>query len=391
MLTGVRLFVIGVFIMGLTGSADAADRPDVARSVTETFADLKRHDFHPVNEKSFTVDRHLGHDGISDLEDTDWRLRLRAVRDLVRAGAPAVPEIARGLRSGDVQVRYAAAVALGILRAEDAVAPLRRVVREDEAALVRSAAVVSLGQIESRESLDLLQQVRQGDPSRDVQHQAALSIDQIEKEMGATDALRAAYRGLDLSVFERLTPGAAAAEFTLPDTEGKAWTLSDLRGANDWLVLIWVFADWCPVCHGEFDELMTLREAFAQANVSVATVEMHDRYRSRVMVGKEIEPDYWFADQPFYETYTKRIWWPHLLDRGGQVGMTYGVDPMAYAVHAEYINRPASIIIGPDGRVRFAYYGTYWGDRPSIEQLLEMIREQTFDFEHPKRLKPTLE
>jgi len=71
--------------------------------------------------------------------------------------------------------------------------------------------------------------------------------------------------------------------------------------------------------------------------------------------------------------------------------MTYGVDPMAYAVHAEYINRPASIIIGPDGRVRFAYYGTYWGDRPSIEQLLEMIREQTFDFEHPKRLKPTLE
>ena len=28
----------------------------------------------------------------------------------------------------------------------------------------------------------------------------------------------------------------------------------------------------------------------------------------------------------------------------------------------------------------------YWGDPPSIEQTLEMIKTQKFDFVHPKRL-----
>ncbi|WP_158294342.1 hypothetical protein, partial [Halorubrum sp. SP9] len=58
---------------------------------------------------------------------------------------------------------------------------------------------------------------------------------------------------------------------------------------------------------------------------------------------------------------------------------------MSYAVHAEYINRPATIILDPNGTVRFAYYGTFWGDRPSIEETLEMIRSKEFEFEHPER------
>ena len=53
---------------------------------------------------------------------------------------------------------------------------------------------------------------------------------------------------------------------------------------------------------------------------------------------------------------TNEIWWPHLLDRA--VGAQYGVDPLAFAVHAEYINRPSTVIVDPEGIVRFAYYGT---------------------------------
>ena len=105
------------------------------------------------------------------------------------------------------------------------------------------------------------------------------------------------------------------------------------------------------------------------------------------MVGKELDPTYWFAKQSFKQAYTDQIWWPHLLDRAGAVGAAYGVDPLAFAVHAEYINLPSTIIIDPDGIVRLAYYGTFWGDRPTIEQTLEMIHNENFEFQHPKRLK----
>lgn len=59
---------------------------------------------------------------------------------------------------------------------------------------------------------------------------------------------------------------------------------------------------------------------------------------------------------------------------------------MAFAVHAEYVNRPSTIIIDPEGMVRFAYYGTFWGDRPSIHETLEMIQSERFELNHPRRL-----
>jgi len=61
---------------------------------------------------------------------------------------------------------------------------------------------------------------------------------------------------------------------------------------------------------------------------------------------------------------------------------------MAYAVHSEFINRPAVVIVDRDGIVRFAYYGSFWGDRPSIREILEMLGTQKYNFIHPKRLPP---
>lgn len=63
------------------------------------------------------------------------------------------------------------------------------------------------------------------------------------------------------------------------------------------------------------------------------------------------------------------------------------MQPLTFAVHSEYINRPSTIIIDKHGVVRFAYYGTFWGDRPSISETLEMIRTGEFSFEHSKRLQ----
>lgn len=362
----------------------STDEPSGAQSaVADALGRVRDHSFHPV-EDGFTADRTLGEAGIADLEDPDWRVRLLAVRDLVRSGAPAA--VAGGLADDDPQVRYAAATALGILAADGPVDDLEGVLRDDPVSIVRSQAAVALGQVGAERSLASLEDRRENDPSRDVRHQAELAVDRVRKGATAGEELRAAYRDLDPSTFGRVRAGDRAPGFALPDTDGRTWELGDLADEGEWTVLLWVFADWCPVCHTEFDELIEGRDAFEAAGVSVATVECHDEYRARVMVGEEVDPEYWFADESFRERYTDRVWWPHLVDRAGAVGATYGVDPMAYAVHAEYVNRPATVVVDPAGAVRLAYFGTFWGDRPSVEETLAMVRTEQFEYEHPDRL-----
>ncbi len=358
--------------------------------VKEIFERVRSHDFHPLDDdNAMTMDRHLNVAGIADLDDDDWRVRLLAVRDLVRAGVADISDAERirvGLTDQSPHVRQISAMALGILRADQAIEELEYVVANDINTMVRSQAAVSLGQIGSKQSLGLLRKSLEEDPSRDVRHQIELSIDQIEKQMVATDQLLNAYLTLDESGFGSVSEGEPAPDFLLEDTEGKEWQLSKLQDQG-WVVLIWVFADWCPVCHGEFHDLIEMKDEFIKAGVQVFTIETHDTYRGRVMVGKELEPEYWFARESFIEAYTRQIWWPHLLDRAGAVAAKYGADPLTFSVHAEYINRPATLIIDPEGIVRFAYTGTYWGDRPTIVQILKMIGSGDFSFEHPQRRK----
>lgn len=357
-------------------------------TANEVLVRVRTHEFHPLDDERFTIDRASGEHGIADLDDDDWRVRLLALRDLVRAGSNAIDSMRSGLEDDDVQVRYVCAMALGILRADDAIDDLERVVLDDPDPLARSAATMALGRIGATTSVDLLRDRRGNDDSKDVRHQAELAIDRIEKTAVVEPELAASYREIDPETFDRVAVGDRAPPFTLEDVDGRSWDLETIGGDDAWTVLIWVFADWCPVCHREFDELIELRDALHDANVAVATIECHERYRGRVMVGRELEPTYWFADEPFAERYTERIWWPHLLDRAGTVGATYGVDPLAFAVHAEYVNRPSTIVIDPNDTVRFAYFGTFWGDRPSVDETLEMINTREFSYEHPERRVP---
>ncbi|GET24431.1 redoxin domain-containing protein [Prolixibacter sp. NT017] len=377
----IPLIVIQVFI-GMNIKAQEKNR-----SVPGIFSKLAAHPFHPLNdENSMTVDRDLKKDGIADLDNDDWKVRLLAVRDLVRAGLNETAAIKAGLVHASPYVRQVSAKALGILRATQAIPELESVVKNDAVAIVRSQAVIALGQMESEQSLNLLREKLENDPSRDVQHQCELAIYQIENRMGVTRKNLEAWQALDETTFETVNPGDAAPDFTLDDTEGKQWQLSNYKN-NKWVVLIWVFADWCPVCHGEFHDLMEMEDDFENAGAQVFTLEIHDTYRGRVMVGKELEPKYWFAKESFKDAYTSRIWWPHLLDRAGTVGAKFGTDPLAFSVHAEYINRPTTVIIDPKGIVRFIYPGTFWGDRPTIEQTLEFIKSGNFEFNHQRQLK----
>lgn len=74
-----------------------------------------------------------------------------------------------------------------------------------------------------------------------------------------------------------------------------------------------------PIAFKEFHGLIKREARFRELGIEVATLECHDRYRCRVMEGKEIRPSYWFADKlpddhP-QDPYRDGIWWPHLVDR----------------------------------------------------------------------------
>lgn len=358
-----------------------------AQDTLAAFQRVKQHEFQPLNEDgSFTSDRERKTHGVADLTNDDWRVRLLAIRDVVRSLPTSIEVVNKSLTDENQHVRQIAAAAIGIAGPTSSDEVLMTVLENDASALVRAQAAMSLGQLQSRPALELLKTQMNEDASKDVRHQCELAIDQIEKEMGATAHQRDAFRSLDESTFKQLALNEPAPDFTLNDTAGMPWTLRT-ENKNRWVVLVWIFADWCPVCHGEFNDLIELKSEFADAQVSIATIECHDRYRTRLMAGQETDAKYWFAKSSFQQKYRDSIWWPHLADLAGAVGARYGVDPMAFAVHAEYVNRPSTIIIDPSGVVRFAYYGTFWGDRPSMRETLAMIKTEQFTFSHPRRLK----
>jgi len=344
---------------------------------------IDAYSFAPV-DNGFTVDPETGNDGVADLQDDDWRVRTLAVRALVRCGQEERADVRELLDHGDEHVRQIAALVLGLLRAESVVGTLSRRLRNDPDPVVRSQAAVALGQIGAPS--DAVAGPLEEEDHTDVRHQCTVALDRICKDIPVEPAVAEQVAALDESTSGRVQAGDRAPTFTLDDTEGTPWSLADALGENT-VVLIWVFADWCPVCHKEFRGLIDRKEQFQELDVEVATLECHDRYRCRVMEGKEFRPSYWFVDElpgdhP-HDRYPDEIWWPHLVDRAATVGLRYGIDPWQYAVHSEYVNRPATVIIDPEGIVRLAHFGTYWGDRPTIGQILDMIETGTYEFESP--------
>lgn len=372
----------------LIGGSSSVDRNvDSGRareSVEKILQAVRDHSFHPVRN-GFTFDAELNKQGVADLNNVDWRVRLLAVRDLIRLGTPTVDLLIGELPDKNENVRQICAMTLGLLHAKGSRPALEAVLQHDKDTVVRSSAAISLGELSDRGSLTLLRDRSKSDSSRDVRHQCEIATYRIEHRTAETDDIAHAFAALDDSSFRQLEVGRPAIDFELFDTRGRKWRLGDGKGKS--IVLIWIFADWCPVCHGEFHELIELRDQFARHNVELVTIECHDLFRARVMVGDELSPQYWFSKKSPQNGYRNTIWWRHLSDPAGAVGAKYGVDPMAFVVHSEWINRPATIIVDPEGIVRFAYYGTYWRDRPSIGQTLDMISTGRYEFRHPKRLE----
>jgi len=354
-------------------------------SVSRIVQRIRDHEFHPM-EDGFTLDRHSGRHGVASLDDLQWRVRLLAIRDLLRVGPAARSSLIRVLPDPDPHVRHVATLALGMLPGPEAVAGLEDRLVRDPDPVVRSQAAISLGQLCA--GAEALRETWNGDPNRDVRHQCSLAAQRIRRGARADQELARAYSLIEEGSLDAIRVGKPPPSgFELRGVKGETWRLQDHLGSAP-LALIWIFADWCPVCHREFHELLELEEEFRTAGVRVATIQCHDHHRCRVMAGlEETESRYWFADEfpgrGVQDGYAEGLWWPHLSDPAGAVGARYGAQPLQFVVHAEWINRPTTVIIDGEGIVHLVYPGRYWGDRPTVAETLEMARTANYRFEPP--------
>lgn len=360
------IFSNNVFAMSKSGSEPASWlHKSSLKSVKDIFQTIRDHNF----------EKNSGYEGVPGNGDNAWKVRILAISDLVKSALGDYPEIIDGLDDQNRHVRHVAVTSLGLLGVKQAGPGLLKLLVEDPDPIVRCRAAQALGQIRYDKAKETLKKIASEDKNKNVAHRAKLALKRFGSKdpEGESVALKA-WKELDESTFGKVEVGKPAPDFELKDTNGKLWKLSEYKGKKN-VALIWIFADWCWVCQDEFNDLSKLESKFKELDIQVLTIECHDLHRSREMVtGKE-------------KAINKKLWWPHLIDNAGAVAGVYNVDPMEFTVHDEWINRPSTILIDKDGIVRFGYYGTFWGDRPTIHQTLEMIEYDHYQFEHPKRRK----
>ena len=127
-----------------------------------------------------------------------------------------------------------------------------------------------------------------------------------------------------------LAVGSQAPDFTLSDQEGKAVTLSKLRGKN--VVLVFYPGDETPVCRKQLCEFRDQSQQWKAKNtvvfgVNPASAKSHSSFQSRLSLG-----------------------FPLLVDEGRRVAELYQSKGLLMTSRTVYL-------IGPDGRVRYAKRG----------------------------------
>lgn len=142
-----------------------------------------------------------------------------------------------------------------------------------------------------------------------------------------------------------LRVGEEAIDFELRDLEGEMHRLSDYEGRN---IHLHFWADWCPLCHKEFDDMVG------------AYGRLKEKYPDFEILGVNV-------DQPLVhvEEFIKMhdVAFPILLDVGSQVARSYGIKGI-----------PCNFLIGRDGKIKDVLLG--WVDEEYLEESLRKIESR---------------
>jgi peroxiredoxin Q/BCP len=137
----------------------------------------------------------------------------------------------------------------------------------------------------------------------------------------------------------KVSIGAPAPPFALPDQDGNLVSLSDFQGDRH-LLLIFVRGDWCPGCHMMLRTYQKEAERFRQKNIFVLSIGPDPVGVNREMV-ERLGLDF-------------RV----LADEGQKIAMRYGVQLQEYdnsfaQKYDEGIPLPASFLVDKNGIVRY--------------------------------------
>ncbi len=113
-------------------------------------------------------------------------------------------------------------------------------------------------------------------------------------------------RDSTLKTTEPIQPGLKMPNFTFPDINGKEVSLSDHRGK---VVLVNVWATWCPPCRQEMPSMQSLYEKFKGENFEILAVSIDSEGREAVA--------------PFMRK--MNLTFPALLDPGETIRSLYGI------------------------------------------------------------------
>ena len=133
-----------------------------------------------------------------------------------------------------------------------------------------------------------------------------------------------------------LSPGDPAPDFSLPDAEGKTYTLADLKGQR--VVLYFYPRDNTPGCTKEACGFRDAYDTYQEKNVVILGVSTDDAKSHAKFTTKYALP------------------FPLLVDRDGAVASRYGVYGLKKFMGKEYMGITRStFVIGPDGTLEQVY------------------------------------
>jgi peroxiredoxin len=137
--------------------------------------------------------------------------------------------------------------------------------------------------------------------------------------------------------------GGTTPALELTDAEGKLHRLADYRGRA---VLVNFWATWCEPCREEMPSMERLRGALQGKPFVVLAVNVGEGPRAARAFGEKLG-----------------LGFPLLLDPDGKTTRAWNARVL-----------PASFVVGPDGRIRYSYFGAIdWASddvRRAIENLL---------------------
>jgi peroxiredoxin len=113
-------------------------------------------------------------------------------------------------------------------------------------------------------------------------------------------------RGSILKSTKPIQPGFEVPDFAFPDIDGKEVSLSDQRGK---VVLVNVWATWCPPCRKEMPSMQRLYEKFKGENFEILAVSIDSAGRETVA--------------PFMRK--MNLTFPALLDQEETIRPLYGI------------------------------------------------------------------